>query len=430
VHVGLDGQENANSDNIDIPKNSGWAWSNGSHTINVTSTGEHTINVWMREDGTRFDKIVLTTDSSFTPSGSGPAESETNLCQPTPSVTISSPEAMHIQTSSNLTIRANACLDAAQHAGWAVRFVLDENSPQEQEIIDQSAPFEVTISGVGKGEHVVKAQLVDENDAPQAGSNNVDEVQSVGVGDYAVAMGDSITAGTGDDDPSDDTCPDGRVTGGGYPPILCAELNSRDQTAGGGTFPHFIANEGVGGDKSVDGVALVSAVLANHPEAQRVIIWYGMNDARPSNPTMSGLGRNPGDGGYPGSFKHNLQQMIDAVVGAGKEPVLAEIIVALGDCSNPAQCATYPDPDQGDRSVNIQEFNAVIQEIRSELNSDGDPSNDIQVVPPPFYGMFNPNNPQGHTGEYADHIHPNGQGYRTTVTEQGGWVDALCPSCP
>ena len=79
--------------------------------------------------------------------------------------------------------------------------------------------------------------------------------------------------------------------------------------------------------------------------------------------------------------------------------------------------------------LTIAKLNEVIDEIRNELNSDGDPSNDIQVVPPPFYDIFNPNNPQGHIGEYADNIHPNGQGYRTTVNEKDGWIDALCPSC-
>ena len=43
-------------------------------TINVTTLGVHTLNVWMREDGMEFDKIVLTTDINFTPSGTGPAE--------------------------------------------------------------------------------------------------------------------------------------------------------------------------------------------------------------------------------------------------------------------------------------------------------------------------------------------------------------------
>ncbi len=44
-------------------------------TIVVSTPGIHTINVWMREDGFRLDKIVLTTNANATYSGAGPAES-------------------------------------------------------------------------------------------------------------------------------------------------------------------------------------------------------------------------------------------------------------------------------------------------------------------------------------------------------------------
>ena len=37
----------------------------GAATINVSTTGNHTINVWMREDGIRLDRVVLTTTSTF-----------------------------------------------------------------------------------------------------------------------------------------------------------------------------------------------------------------------------------------------------------------------------------------------------------------------------------------------------------------------------
>jgi hypothetical protein len=43
--------------------------------IVVTNAGAHTINFWMREDGFYFDKLVLTTNSAFAPTGLGPAES-------------------------------------------------------------------------------------------------------------------------------------------------------------------------------------------------------------------------------------------------------------------------------------------------------------------------------------------------------------------
>src|SRR5690606_28971361 len=59
-----------------------WRWTDevlggtSSVTISVPSPGTYTINVWMREDGVLYDKLVLTTDGQFTPSGQGPAESD------------------------------------------------------------------------------------------------------------------------------------------------------------------------------------------------------------------------------------------------------------------------------------------------------------------------------------------------------------------
>ena len=80
IHVGLDGEYLQTSDAI-TGFNSGGNWSNNtmdSHaaTITVDSAGVHQLNLWMREDGFKADKIILTTDSGYTPSGNGPAESE------------------------------------------------------------------------------------------------------------------------------------------------------------------------------------------------------------------------------------------------------------------------------------------------------------------------------------------------------------------
>jgi glucose/arabinose dehydrogenase len=79
VHVGLDGVETATSDKISSFFTS-WTWSratmdNVAATINVTAPGVHTVNVWMREDGFVFDKLVLTVNANYVPSGTGPAQS-------------------------------------------------------------------------------------------------------------------------------------------------------------------------------------------------------------------------------------------------------------------------------------------------------------------------------------------------------------------
>ncbi len=79
VHVGLDGKAVDTADRISGFGNSfGWSRStmDGSMaTVEVAESGVRTLNVWMREDGFVFDKIVLTTDPDFIPSGEGPDES-------------------------------------------------------------------------------------------------------------------------------------------------------------------------------------------------------------------------------------------------------------------------------------------------------------------------------------------------------------------
>jgi hypothetical protein len=40
-------------------------------TITVGTTGLHTIDIWMREDGIVLEKLVLTSDASFSPPRAG-----------------------------------------------------------------------------------------------------------------------------------------------------------------------------------------------------------------------------------------------------------------------------------------------------------------------------------------------------------------------
>jgi hypothetical protein len=78
-HAGLDGEEIDTCDRMQ-----GWnldyTWSNSTmdgprSTFDVSTLGVHTLNIYMREDGLIVDKIVLTTDPNYTPTGEGPAES-------------------------------------------------------------------------------------------------------------------------------------------------------------------------------------------------------------------------------------------------------------------------------------------------------------------------------------------------------------------
>lgn len=58
-----------------IPSKSGFGWKRAPGGVYVPSTGVHTINIWFREDGTSVDRVLITPDGSYTPTGDGPAES-------------------------------------------------------------------------------------------------------------------------------------------------------------------------------------------------------------------------------------------------------------------------------------------------------------------------------------------------------------------
>ena len=80
IHVGLNGAAQDTADRISFPQDGTWKWTNATSdgpvaTITVTRAGVQTLNVWMREDGVRIDKILLTRSASYTPTGTGPAES-------------------------------------------------------------------------------------------------------------------------------------------------------------------------------------------------------------------------------------------------------------------------------------------------------------------------------------------------------------------
>ncbi len=71
VHWGLNGVTNAGQGINWISQNE-WVWTNRVTagtvaTINITATGTNIFSLWMREDGARIDRIVITTNAGFRP---------------------------------------------------------------------------------------------------------------------------------------------------------------------------------------------------------------------------------------------------------------------------------------------------------------------------------------------------------------------------
>ena len=201
-------------------------------------------------------------------------------------------------------------------------------------------------------------------------------IKSFPTGDYYVAVGDSITLGSGDDIISDGT---------GYEPILNNLLTARKG------YPHTVVNAGISGDYSADGAAKISSILGSNPSAKYFLILYGTNDAL--NPAVaSGRGLNFGNPGYNQSYKDYMQRIISAILGQGKIPYLAKVPYTL-------------DPLRSDAA--IQEYNAAIDELRV--------SNGISVVAPDFYSWFQLNQIQ-----LPDGIHPNGTGCQAMANMWSG----------
>src|SRR5262245_1307370 len=83
LHVGLDGAAVATADKVG-PLKGAYGWTQKTvggpvATIEVGTPGIHTVNVWMREDGAVVDRLLLSTNAGFIPTGTGPAESPRDL---------------------------------------------------------------------------------------------------------------------------------------------------------------------------------------------------------------------------------------------------------------------------------------------------------------------------------------------------------------
>jgi hypothetical protein len=80
VYVGLDEQLGKILSGF-APRSWSWAKSNAEApgntvTVEITQPGFHLLRIWQREDGLRLDRILLTTNNNYNPTGEGPAESE------------------------------------------------------------------------------------------------------------------------------------------------------------------------------------------------------------------------------------------------------------------------------------------------------------------------------------------------------------------
>jgi len=219
-------------------------------------------------------------------------------------------------------------------------------------------PFQKNISGLTSPYTTWFFRTV----ASNAGGTQRGAIRSFPTGEYFVAVGDSITLGTGDSIPAD---------GVGFEPIL------QDNLSASRGYSITIANAGVGGVDSAYGAANISATLSRFPQAKYYLVLYGTNDADSLRPPV------PRD-----EYKNNIRSIILAIKAAGKAPYLAKVPYT----TNPRYSNT-----------SIQGYNAAIDELVAE--------NGITVNPPDFYTLFQNTSLLDADGLNPG-VHPNGTGYQ------------------
>ncbi|MEM7221259.1 MAG: GDSL-type esterase/lipase family protein [Pseudomonadota bacterium] len=275
----------------------------------------------------------------------------------------------------------------------------------------QPGLFEAECSVVASGEYDVTATLFDGDDAQL----QQDTRAAVGVGDNFAMLGDSITAGLDDRTANDAISADGRIVGvQGVQAILSDRLS--------GAQPTVFHNGGVPGDTSDQMVSeRLAGFLQRHGDANRLLLLAGVNDAGGTLITASGTGLNPGDQGYDGSFKDNIQTIADAAIAAGQTVYVAKAPPRFGDSG---LAAPHPLPrTHPQNELHIAAYNEV---IATELNG--------TQPGPDFFDFFL--GPENRFYLYQTNLHPNALGYHAMAvlwdnaigggTEMPFFVTDLC----
>lgn len=126
-------------------------------TVEVPSEGLHVVSVARREDGAFFDKMILTTDSTFTPTGFGPPETREGA-PAAPTVTVTAPT-----SGQKFFSGADIVLTATGAGDLGLEIIRVEFRANGVPVGAATAsPFTYTWSNVPDGNYAITATAVDE----------------------------------------------------------------------------------------------------------------------------------------------------------------------------------------------------------------------------------------------------------------------------
>lgn len=165
-------------------------------TVDIPSPGVHTVGLARREDGAFFDKFILTTDTAYTPTGMGPAETREGV-PAAPSVALTAPTAgQKFTTGTPVVLTATASGDKGLEI---VRVEFTANGERVGEAV--TSPFTYSWDNAPAGIHAIQAQAVDEIGGTTLSASAVIEVGNASATGARIAW---VSFHPSDDTPSAD----------------------------------------------------------------------------------------------------------------------------------------------------------------------------------------------------------------------------------
>ena len=269
--------------------------------------------------------------------------------------------------------------------GGRVGFVLDDQDEVSVSSPDANGYYATQYTAVADGDHDIMAVLRDADGQSLASDIN----STVGVGgNYYVAIGDSITNGVGDWDPSNNESADGRIIARqGFEAPLADLLT--DATG----VPTIVFNEGIGGQVSSELASRIDSILDRHPAANGYLLMIGTND--------SGWGYNATT-----IYRPNMLAITSAIDDAAVW--VAQMMPTYENDSSWTLDAS--------RNAYVIAYNEVcVDDIAGASGAD-----DIFQGPNFYQGQFM----SAPSTVYNDYLHPNNAGYQSMAV---AWSAILAP---
>ena len=314
------------------------------------------------QDGAKFDNIIVNNNNTA------------------PAIIIDDPLAYTVGLVNQFTVSA---VVMNMPAGGSVEFDIDGSlcTPVTE---DSPGYFSATCPVVSAGEHTVTAILKDSGSVQVASDINAFVGSS---GDNYVTIGDSISNGIGDKYQSDNGSIDGKIISSqAYASVLHDLLNTSKST------PQFVFNEGISGE-TTNGTLnnRINSILERQYNANKALIMLGTNDSSGLTPIDSGFDCT--GAGCDGTYRGNMQAIIDLLLSNGITPIIAYPPPAFGDKAGRNKTIL--------RNVELG-LEGYIPVIQTKLSG--------HQIGPDFYSYFLDAG-QDRISLFIDDLHPNALGH-------------------